>query len=205
MQSYRQAALVLCLVGALAACGPRSLLLTAGTAAGVGGMQSRGLGGAISDYELKLAINEAWFQHSLRLYEDADFMISEGRVLLIGRVGDDITRLEAADLVKQAGAHEVVNRLTVGPEISVDKSLNDRLIGARLLGDITFDRDVAALNYDIEVVDGVVYLMGIARNEGEVRRVTYLAQQIDGVSKVESYMRVVAPTTLANSSEGIQG
>jgi osmotically-inducible protein OsmY len=186
MQSYRAASILTLLC--LAACGPKDFLLGAGTMLGMGAMQERGVGGGISDYETKLAINEKWFRTSLELYQRADLMISQGRVLLTGRVADEVTKLQAGALAYEAGAKEVINRLTIGPDLSFEQGMKDRATALRLQADLTFDRDVAALNYDVAVSDGIVYLLGIARDEGEVRRVTYLASALSGVRGVESFM-----------------
>ena len=47
--------------------------------------------------------------------------------------------------------------------------------------------------------------MGVARDEGEVRRVTYLAKRISGVVGVESHMRVPDPFVAALGPPGGEG
>lgn len=182
-------ALILALV-LLAACTPRDLLLGGGGALGVASMQERGVSGAMSDYQLRLAINEAWFHASLQLYERASLMISKGRVVIIGRVPSEELADLAVRLAVKAGAQNPVSRLTIGPDIPLGQRLADDSVALRLEGAYTFDRDVNALNYDVESKDGTVYLMGEAASEREKRRVIYMARNFPGVRAVESYVHV---------------
>jgi osmotically-inducible protein OsmY len=186
MQNYCATSLVILL--ALTACGPRDLFLGAGTAMGMGALQERGVGGGIKDYQIKLAINEKWFHASLRLYQRADLMVSEGKVVLTGRVPDEVTKLQAGLLAYEAGAKQVINCLTAGADLSLEQTMRDRAIALRLQAELTFDRDVASLNYDVAVSDGVVYFSGIARDESEIRRAKYLASALPGVRRVETFM-----------------
>lgn len=174
----------------LTACAPRDLLLSGGGAVGVASMQERGVSGALSDYQLRLAINEAWFHASLQLYGRASLMISEGRVVIIGRVPTQQLVDLASQLAVAAGAHEPVNRMTVGPDFPFVQRLEDDSISLRLEGTYTFDRDVRALNYDVETKDGTVYLIGEAASDREKRRVIWLAKNFPGVRDVESYVHV---------------
>ena len=46
------------------------------------------------------------------------------------------------------------------------------------------------VNYSVETVNGIVYLIGIAQDEGELTRVTDYARNIGGVVKVVSHVRM---------------
>lgn len=175
---------------ALAACTPRDLLFTGGAAAGTASMQERGLSGALSDYQLRLAINESWFHHSLQLYERASLMISKGRVVIIGRVPSEELKALASELAIKAGAVNPLNRLTIGPDLALGVRLTDESISLRLEGVYTFDRDVKALNYDVETKDGTVYVIGEAASMRERQRVMYLARYFPGVKTVEAFIEV---------------
>ena len=55
---------------------------------------------------------------------------------------------------------------------------------------MTFDTSVLAINYSVETVDGVIYLMGIAQDRGELNRVIAHARQIPYVRGVVQYVRI---------------
>ncbi len=47
---------------------------------------------------------------------------------------------------------------------------------------------VGSVNYNVETVNGVVYLFGIASSQQELEQVTTLARTIDGVRRVVSHV-----------------
>ncbi len=190
MPDCAKAGLIAVLV-VLSACTPRDLLMGVGGSAGIASMQERGIDGALSDYQLRLAINDAWFKSSLQLYERASLLISKQRVVIIGRVPTQELKELAETLAKQAGATNIANRLTIGPDIAFGQRLEDDSIALRLEGTYTFDRDVKALNYDVETKDGTVYVIGEAASARERQRVIYLARWFPGVKAVEAYIEVV--------------
>lgn len=183
-------AFVLALFLSLTACTPRDLFLGTGAAIGTAALQERGIDGAFSDTSLRLAISDAWFKASLDLFGRCNLMISRRQVVITGRVPDQAMKQRAEQLARQAGATEIVNQLTIGPDVPLMTVLQDRMIASQLRGALTFDRDVSGVNYAISVEDGVVYLGGIAHSEAELRRVTYLASDINGTKLVKSFVQV---------------
>jgi osmotically-inducible protein OsmY len=55
---------------------------------------------------------------------------------------------------------------------------------------MTFDKKILAINYSIETVNGIVYLIGIAQNQEELDRVIAHARAIDYVRQIKSHVRV---------------
>ncbi len=74
---------------------------------------------------------------------------------------------------------------------SLDYS-RDVWITAQLRSKITFDSEILAINYSIETVNKVVYLMGVAQSEAEIDRVIRYARNIDYVRKVVNHVRIKA-------------
>ena len=46
------------------------------------------------------------------------------------------------------------------------------------------------VNYSIETINGVIYVMGIAQSQDELDRVVNHARNISGVQRVVSYVRL---------------
>lgn len=190
MPAQRFIPLALITLALLGGCGPRDLLLGTGAAVGTAAMQERGLDGATSDTGLRLAINDAWFKASMDLYGRCGLMISKGQVVITGRVPDTAMKQRAEALARLAGAREVINEITVGPDFPFMTGMTDRMIASQLRGTLTFDRDVSGINYAMAVNDGVVVLTGVAKSEAELRRVTFLASTIAHVRLVKSFVQV---------------
>jgi osmotically-inducible protein OsmY len=59
-------------------------------------------------------------------------------------------------------------------------------INAKLL----LNKDILNLNYSVEVVNGIVYLIGIAQSQEELNSVINISENTYGVENVISYVRL---------------
>jgi osmotically-inducible protein OsmY len=66
----------------------------------------------------------------------------------------------------------------------------DTWITTQLRTKILTDTEIFDINYTVETVNGVVYLLGIAKTQEELDRVTDHARNINGVVKVVSHVRL---------------
>jgi len=167
------------------------------TAVGAGAMtataaaEERGIGGSARDLRIRAEINALWLDRDLEMYRNADITVREGRVLLTGIVATPKARLDAVRLAWQPdGVREVINEIRVGKTTGLGTDARDSLITAELRSRLVFDKKIQAINYAIETVDGVIYLMGIAQNQAELRRVRNHARGIGYVRRIVSYVRI---------------
>jgi osmotically-inducible protein OsmY len=184
-------ALMLFGVGPLSGC--VSTTIGAGAAVGVSAVQERSVGDAIDDVTIRVQINDLWIKHGFELYRQVELQVLEGRVLLSGSVDNVQTRLDAVRLAWQVdGVKEVIDEIDVSGVSSLGEDAQDSWISAQLRTKIMFDKDIRAINYSIETVKGVVYLMGIAQDAAELERVTNHARNLSHVKRVVSYVRIKA-------------
>jgi len=85
---------------------------------------------------------------------------------------------------------EVINELDVRDESSIKDHAKDIASEAQLRGKLITDMDVSSLNFSIDVVNGVVYLSGIAGSEEEMNRVVAHAQDLRFGTTVVNYIRI---------------
>lgn len=184
--------LVLALALMQSACSPVGVAAGAGATAGVAAAQERGLSGAVADSRIRVQINHLWLQADEEMYRKVSLQVQQGRVLLTGVVPAESMRSEAVRLAWQAeGVQEVINEIRVDPEGGgLETFTRDTWISAQLKSKLLFDGDVSSINYSIETVDGVVYLIGVAQSQGELDRVLAHARNLAHVRKVVSYVRV---------------
>jgi osmotically-inducible protein OsmY len=101
-------------------------------------------------------------------------------------------RLEAIKTVWQIkDVKEVINEIVVGDEDSAQGYARDAWITTQIETKLLFDKDVSSIDYSIETVDQVVYLMGVARSHEELGRAIGHAKEIAYVRRVVSYVRVL--------------
>jgi osmotically-inducible protein OsmY len=165
----------------------------AGATAGVAASQERGLGVAIDDSAIHAKIWRLWLDTDPHIFLEVGVDVHEGRVLLTGTINSPQNRLDAVRLAWQVeGVRQVIDEIQVTDEGGVLDYSRDVWITAQLRSKITFDSEILAINYSIETVNKVVYLMGVAQSEAEIDRVIRYARNIDYVRKVVNHVRIKA-------------
>lgn len=173
----------------LQGCAPAAI--GAGATAGVAIAQERSVGAAIDDATIELNVNSALLQESEALFSKVGVESVEGRVLLTGLVPTPQDRVEAGRLAWTVnGVKEVLNEIEVVDKSGLADYAKDVWITTQLRGKLIGDRLVSDINYSIETVNGVIYLMGVAQSEAELERVTAHARTIRGVERVVSHVRL---------------
>lgn len=171
----------------LPGCG--GLVAGATTRAGLAVVEERSVGDVIDDLTIRTELNHIFFDDDLDLYGDVSFSVVEGRVLLKGSVPTREDRVRAIQLAwKAAGVREVINELQVAQDGGIIDYARDTWISAQLKSRLLLDMDILSINYDVESVNGVVYVIGIAQDEGELDRVVGHARAIEDVRRVVSHV-----------------
>ena len=186
--------LVLTLAFCTASCSP------AGTAVGVAAKtaviasQERGLQAGLGDHRIWLELNHLLLQESETLFRKVNLQVHEGRVLMTGNVPTPDGRITAARLAwKASGVREVLNEIEVTDRSSLANFARDELIVAELEAKLLLDSAVASINYSIEAQNQVIFLIGIAQDEGELARVMAHAKEISYARRIVSYVAVRPP------------
>ena len=175
---------------ALTACAAPGILAGAATA-GLTVAQERSIGTVIDDTAIELQIQHYLLQASDGLFIRVGVEVHEGRVLLTGIVPTPDDRVEAVRQAWQVnGVLEVINEVQVTNRAGIVDYLKDAKITSQLRFKMLRDRDISDVNYAVETVNGIVYLMGIARSRPELDKVTTHARNIAGVQKVFSHVRL---------------
>ena len=173
---------------ALGACIPA--IFGAGTATGVAVAQERSVGGAIDDGAIQVALQGKLFDRSGGLFVKVGIEVDEGRVLLTGVVPKPNDRIDAARIAWSVkGVKEVLNEIQVTDKSGLISYTKDVWITTKLRSKIIRDDKIFGINYTIETVNTVVYLIGIAQGADELNRVTEHARNIGGVTEVISHVR----------------
>lgn len=175
----------------LGGCTGVGLLTGAAAVTGISAAQEGGLSRAVSDTKIKVSISEAWFQYDVDAFRKLSTTVNQGRVLITGVVQNPEHRVEAVRLAwRVKGVKQVINEIRVANSEGVTGFVKDSWISSRLRGSIMLDRGVQSINYSIETVQGVVYLMGVAQNQAELNLVIEKARTISGVKQVVSYVKL---------------
>src|SRR6185436_10503772 len=71
-----------------------------------------------------------------------------------------------------------------------NRDLNDFGITQQVRSRLLADEKIKGVNYNVQVNSGVVYLLGVAQSEDELRRAAEQASVVKGVAKVVSYVKM---------------
>jgi osmotically-inducible protein OsmY len=189
---------ILCLVPTLAlpiALGGCPLAIVGGLAAaggaGYAANQERGVGGTVNDLTIKTNIQDAWLKANPLLQADLNVTVYEGRTLLTGIVPNAEMKSQAKELASRInGVRTVYDEIAVGPSEGAWEDVKDTWITAQVRSNLVFKGDVRSVNYTVETVDKSVYLIGSARSQAELDRVTDAARNVPYVKRVVSYVEI---------------
>lgn len=198
----RSSLLAAVLTAPLIASGCVAAALGTAGAVGVASVQERTLGEAVDDATASNEIKAKLLSEGG--YGEVDVEVANGLALLSGRVSTPEQRVRAEDIAwSSTRIHDVANELVIEQPGGFFANASDELITARVRASLIASKQVKSVNYNIETYDGVVYLMGIARSDVELREAAERASVIGGVERVVSYVRVRnAPAQYEASSTG---
>lgn len=167
-----------------------------GATVGLAAHQERGLDGVTRDTKLATQIRMNYLESSAALATNVGIEVYEGRALLTGLVDSEAQRAAAVKMAWAViGIKDVINEIQLRSEEGVVEFAHDSWITTQLQATITFDEDIYAVNYSIETVNAVVYLIGIAQDQAELERVLAHARGIERVRRVVTYVRIKETAT----------
>ncbi len=153
--------------------------------------KERPVGRSIDDTSAGMAIGAR-----MRRFHDGDLSgvrvaVEDGFVLLSGNVPTPELRLDAERIAWTAPkVVKVANEIEVTGKRGFLGNAKDRWITTQVRTRIFSDNAVRSVNINIETRNKVVYLLGLVRTEGEIKRATGHARLVPGVKKVVSYLSV---------------
>jgi len=120
-----------------------------------------------------------------------DVEVAEAVVLLSGNVPTQEDKIEAARIAWSArGIEQVGNEIMIKGKQSFVRNTKDGILEKSVRTRMTADKLVKARNFNIETHDGIVYVMGVARTEKELKRAAEIAATTRGARQVISYARL---------------
>jgi osmotically-inducible protein OsmY len=176
---------------ALGGCAALAVGGVAAAGAGYAAGQERGVAGTVDDLTIDHNIALAWENAYPPVAGNVGATAYEGRTLLTGIVSTPQEKAEAGAIARRIpGVRVVYNEIMVGPGETTWRAARDAWIDAQLRSDLILDKDIRSMNYDIETVNGSVYLIGSARDRTELDRVTSLARYLPDVKRVVSFVEI---------------
>ena len=192
-------------IAVLNACTAIGAATTAGAVGGIAAAREGGLKQSLTDTRISLEINDLWFKYDTGAFLKLNLTVEQGRALVTGVVQNPDHRVEAIRLAWQPeGVVQVINEVRVADSEGLTGYARDSWITGKLRTKLIFERDVQSINYTIDTVQGIVYLMGIAQNQVELNKVIGLARDTGYVKNVVSYVKLAGDPVDAITEPALQ-
>ena len=180
---------ILVLLGTLPLSGCGSLFIGAVATGGAAAVEERSIGDVVDDLTIRAELNQLFFEDNFDLLQSVSFSVIEGRVLLKGSVKTQEDRIRGLELAWQAsGVREVINEIQVTDQGGIVNYARDTWISTQLKAEILFDMDILSINYNVETINGIIYVVGIAQDQAELDKVVDHARRIENVKQVVSHV-----------------
>ena len=182
-------AMAMLVLGGLLFSGCAPAVLGVGTAAVAASSTEKGLSTSVSDGLIFTKIQDNFLQTDASLPTMVDVTVNDGAVLLTGKVKTPEEKVLATKLTWEVrGVREVVNEIQVTDKSSIKDIAKDLAASAQLRGKLIADSGVSSLNFSIDVVNGTVYLSGVAADAEEMNRVVSHARDLRFAQQVVNYI-----------------
>lgn len=153
--------------------------------------EERSIGEFVDDSLVKAMIKNSYLDQNEKIFFGVDVEVSQGRVLLTGTVENIDLRIEATRIAWGIkGVKSVLNELQISNSDSILNFADDLVISTKISGKLVLEDRVNSLNYNVETVNKIVYIIGIAKNKIEKDIVIDIARNVYGVEEVIDYIIV---------------
>jgi osmotically-inducible protein OsmY len=163
----------------------------AGLWAGTASVQDRGVGGQAIDIRIHTDISDRWFREDTAMYSNLTLKVYNRRVLVMGFAPNVRVKARAIEIARSVGGiREIFDEIQIGTANSFSDKAKDQWIETQLDSQLTFAENVHNMNYATQVINGTVYIIGVAQDQREMQRVIWLVRRVSGVKRVLSFIEV---------------
>ena len=151
----------------------------------------RSIGEYVDDVLIKAILKNSYFDQSEKIFFNVDVEVSQGRVLLTGTVDNIDLRIEATRIAWGVkGVQTVINEIQISESDHILNFADDLVISTKVYAKLMLDEEVNSLNYNIETVNKVVYIIGISSSSDEKKKAIDLTKEVFGVEEVVEYITI---------------
>ena len=173
----------------LKGCAPAAI--TAGIAGVSASESEKGLGTTINDTIIHASITETMFKKDVNKYIGINIHVDDGIVILTGKVDTPEIRINATRMAwGPRGVVEVINEIQVTEKSSIKDTAKDLAATTSIRGNLVADKNIKSVNFNVDVVNGVAYLSGVARSEQEMNLVIAYTKETRYINQLVNYIQL---------------
>ena len=150
---------------------------------------SKTIGASVDDFSASQTIRRALFTDRSYDYSDIDITMYEGRLLLTGTMrSEDGRKRLIANAWKAENIKQVIDEIFIGDKTPIGQGFADSRIDQAINAKLLTDRGVTSADYKVAVSRGIVYVLGVARDDVALNRALNHARSTAGVKQVKSHV-----------------
>lgn len=187
---------LLCLGGAFAVTAPLAGCIVAAVGGAAAGgytlvTEERTPQQLAQDASIGAVAHKNWSDANVELARDLTATVYDGRLLVTGIVPNAEMKAQAEELARKIdGVKEIHNEIEVGQPTNLAQDARDNVVSNTLRTQLLTDSEVRSSNFIVHTMNGVLYIMGYARNAPERDRVLAYARNLANVKRVVYFIRV---------------
>ena len=153
--------------------------------------EERSFNNYVADTIILAQLKNAYFSNNENIFFQVNVEVIESRVMLTGTVEQIDERIEATKIAWGIeGVSEVINEIQISNDEGILDYADDLIMKTKINAKLLLEKNILNLNYSVEVVNGSVYLLGIAQDQKELDAVIEISKKTYGVTSVISYVRL---------------
>lgn len=145
------------------------------------------------DSRIKSSIVKSLKKDNNDNYKHISVNVFNGRVMLTGYVNNSVYKVKAVNEARAIKEDvEVLDEIMVlNPNYKLS-STSDSFISNQISLKIKTSKNIKSSNYKYDVVDGNVFILGVAKDKKEFDEVCDIVRRIKGVNKVITYITFIS-------------
>lgn len=160
-------------------------------AGGYTALRDKDMGTSMTDSKIDVAIKQRLYKIDSRLFSQVSVVTDCGCVLLTGNVSDsEWVSVAEREAWAVRGVKEVNNHIIVSNGDTPGQMVKDDFVTSACRSALICTKEVRSVNYKLKTMNGIVYVMGIAKTKEELDIALKTIQKVSGVKKVISYVKI---------------
>ena len=178
------------------------VLLSACIGSSTGGVFGSGVSIALDPRTLGTQIDDSIMQKNLlarlvlsekKYLFKISIKVLDGRIFLGGKVDEPEEKLKITKMAWETkGARSVKNNIAIKQKFSFKNIVTDVLITSQLRTALILNKNVKAVNFNIDTINQKIYVFGIAHDENEKKEIIQEAKQIVDVKEIVTSILMVS-------------
>ena len=148
-------------------------------------LDPRTLGTQIDDSIMDKSLEARLLTMNKEYFLNVKSKVLDGRIFITGKVDTPEEKLKITKLAWETkGARSVKNDIKIKEQFNFQQSAKDLLITSQLRSAMIFNKQIKAVNYNIDTYKKVIYIYGIAESKEEKDEIISEAEQILDVESI---------------------